>query len=165
MGGNLEDLKKQQYEKTAEFRKDIGDGFVIIKYKRPPNFEAIRAVYPNAARPNTIFAYNDAIYVPSGADLPPSLIAHEKVHLTRQQKVGADTWWHAYMNDINFMYNEEVLAHAAEYKHLIEGASRQVRRASMKMVSKRLSGGLYGAGVTRMKAEEDILDAIERNLV
>jgi hypothetical protein len=147
-------------------RLSIGDGFFILKGKRPPNYDVIRARFPQAGRPGVIFAYHTTIYVPSGNDIPASLIAHEKVHLTRQLKVGADRWWQLYIGDPSFMYHEEVLAHAAEYKHIMsEAPSRQVRRAALKTVAKRLSGGLYGAGVSRAYAEAGILEAIERNLV
>lgn len=157
---------EQSKPDLSDVRISIGEGFFICKGKRPPNYRAILEVFPGASRPGVIFAYDDTIYVPSGSDLPPSLIEHEKIHLFRQRKSGPDMWWHLYLTNPSFMYNEEVLAHAAEYKFIAANApSRQVRRSSLKMVSKRLSGGLYGAGITRTKAEADILNAIERNMV
>jgi hypothetical protein len=87
----------------------------VIIVDRPPNFEQIRAAFPNAEKPGVMFAY-DNIYNPSGNVIPPALIAHEEVHILRQAGVGAQCWWDKYINDPEFRYNEELLAHVAEFQ-------------------------------------------------
>jgi hypothetical protein len=98
----------------------------MIIVDRPPNFEAIRAAFPKADGEGVMFAYDGNIYNPSGKTIPPALIAHEEVHLERQKFSrpdesgivygGPDYWWDRYINDSEFRYVEELLAHAAEFK-------------------------------------------------
>jgi hypothetical protein len=81
----------------------------------PPNFEQIRASFPDAEKPGVMFAY-DNIYNPSGSVIPSALLAHEEVHILRQAGVGAQCWWDKYINDPEFRYYEELLAHVAEFQ-------------------------------------------------
>jgi hypothetical protein len=100
----------------------------VIILERPPNFEQVHAAFPKADGLGVLFAYGGNIYNPSGISIPPALIAHENVHLARQSDMdprdsyptrvtGADVWWDHYLRDTEFRYNEELLAHAAEFKH------------------------------------------------
>jgi hypothetical protein len=89
----------------------------LIIIDRPPNFEQIKAAFPKAENVGILFAFDGAIYNPSGIVVPPALVAHENVHLERQRKAfSADAWWAAYLTDTGYRYNEELLAHAAEFK-------------------------------------------------
>lgn len=133
----------------------------IINGQRPPNFDKIHAVFPLASKPGVIFAYDGAIYNPSGGDLPEQLLVHESVHLKRQvdHEGGADGWWDDYLNNVNFRYFEELLAHRAEYDEAIKNATnRQQRRSALKPIAKRLSSALYGRAVTTEQAKKDILN-------
>jgi len=52
---------------------------------RPPNFEDVLKVFPEAEKPGVIFAYGDKIYAPgSKGVLRVELYAHEIVHCDRQ---------------------------------------------------------------------------------
>lgn len=99
----------------------------MIIVDRPPNFEQIKIAFPKSDGGNVIFAYAGDIYCPSGAAIPPALIAHEEVHLARQKMMepcsgsatqwsGPDLWWQYYLEDSEFRYQEELLAHVAEFK-------------------------------------------------
>jgi len=99
----------------------------VIIVDRPPNFEQIRAAFPNAEKPGVMFAYDGKIYNPSGIVVPPALVAHEEVHLKRQKALGSDAgsttqwsgpdlWWQQYLEDSEFRYHEELLAHVAEFQ-------------------------------------------------
>jgi hypothetical protein len=99
----------------------------VIIVDRPPNFELIQAAFPKSVNPGVMFAYDGNIYNPSGQTIPPALIAHEEVHLRRQREMGPDAdsttrwsgpefWWQRYLEDSEFRYNEELLAHVAEFK-------------------------------------------------
>ncbi len=88
----------------------------MIINERPPNFDQIQAAFPKAENPGVLFAYDGNIYNPSGIVIPPALIAHEEVHLNRQRNGGPNSWWDKYLVDSEFRYNEELLAHAAEFK-------------------------------------------------
>ena len=89
----------------------------MIIIGRPPNFEQIKAAFPDAEKPGVMFAYGN-IYNPSGNVIPPALIAHEKVHLERQHPPFSNPgeWWDRYIHDSEFRYYEELLAHVAEFQ-------------------------------------------------
>lgn len=123
----------------------------------PPNIQQILEVFPLANGGGVIFAYAPDIYVPSGNDLPPELLAHEAVHIERQLVIGVDNWWAQYLIDPEFRYHEELLAHRAEYQKLCELIpNRQGRRSKLKHVAKKLSAALYGKMITFDKAVEDL---------
>lgn len=126
---------------------------------RPKNYADILKVFPMASNPGVIFAYAPDIYCPSGKPVPESLLVHEAVHIERQTTMGVEAWWDRYLTDLQFRYIEELLAHRAEYDNLIgsPNAPRNVRRAAIKMVSKKLAAGLYGRMVTPTQAAQDIL--------
>jgi hypothetical protein len=89
----------------------------MIINQRPPNFEQIHAAFPNADKPGVLFAYDGRIWNPSGIVVPPALIAHEEVHLKRQEALGDPCyWWTSYIEDSEFRYTEELHAHVAEFK-------------------------------------------------
>lgn len=125
---------------------------------RPPNFAAIVKIFPLAVNAGTIFAYDGDIYAPGRrSELPSCIIAHELVHLERQKEIGADLWWQRYLEDEKFRYDEELLAHRAEYQALARMApSRQMRRQALAHVAKKLSGALYGRMVTVNQAKDEI---------
>lgn len=125
---------------------------------RPPNFDIIAAAFPGAYNPGVIFAYGKEVYNPSNEDIPDSLIAHELVHCSRQIDMGIGEWWDRYINDGEFRYNEELLAHIAEWEHVKHdpNLNRNERRSVFKQIAKRLSGPLYGKTVTLEKAKRDI---------
>lgn len=123
----------------------------------PPNIAAIVKVFPMATNSGTIFAFGEFIYVPSGKELPPELMAHELVHCERQLKQGVDEWWAQYLVDPDFRYHEELLAHRAEYLKLCElYPTRHQRRYFLQHVAKKLAARLYGKMVTIQRASEDI---------
>lgn len=131
---------------------------IKIIHERPPNFEAIHAVFPGASGEGVIFAYGDTIYNPSGQALPQSLLDHERVHCERQLEIGVDRWWNTYLFDGEFRYNEELLAHQAEWQAVQRDGSlsRPQRRDQLKQIAKRLSGPLYGRRVSFEQAKRDI---------
>lgn len=88
----------------------------MIIVDRPPNFEQIHAAFPDADKPGVLFAYGRSIYNPSGGPVPLALLVHEATHLGRQSS--PEKWWHRYIEDSEFRYNEELLAHAAEFRQL-----------------------------------------------
>jgi hypothetical protein len=125
----------------------------VIIVDRPPNFEQIKAAFPDAEKPGVMFAYGN-IYNPSGNVIPPALIAHEEVHLVRQKALdphpgsttqwsGADLWWQRYLEDCEFRYNEELLAHVAEFKAQRAGNDRNFGARLLMHTALRLVAPLY----------------------
>ncbi len=123
----------------------------------PPNFASIHRVFPNASGPGVLFAYAPDIYSMYVTEIPPEMLAHEKVHIERQEAYegGVEAWWARYLVDAEWRYNEELLAHRAEYQYL-SGLSRQLRRSALKTVAKKLSGALYGRMIPLDKAIKDL---------
>ena len=135
----------------------------IIYGQLPPNITAICAAIPEARRPGVIFAYGDKIYVPSGKELEHHLKVHEAIHCIRQRELGVEFWWSKYLTDLRFRYQEELVAHAAEYDSRIRGnLNRNQRRAALKMIAQRLASPLYGCGGGWKKAADDILKEVDR---
>lgn len=124
-----------------------------IKHTRPPNFAKIVEVFPLARGPLVIFAYAPYIYVPNGKPLLTSLIAHETIHVKRQKKMGVELWWDTYLTSPKFRWEEEVLAHRAEYDSLAAMAwSDRARMKALKTVARKLAAPLYGRMVTVTEA-------------
>jgi hypothetical protein len=117
----------------------------------PPNYEAIvRAFGP--LRPTVVFAYGDAIYSPSGSNLSPDLIEHEKVHLRQQADVGgAEVWWERYITDPQFRLDQEVEAYRAQVAWHTDRASR---RRCLRRVARDLASPMYGRIVTSAQARQ-----------
>lgn len=119
---------------------EIVDGF-------PPNIDAIDKAFKVKNKRGVIYAYDGAIYAPYGQQVSFALRAHEMVHLDRQRRHpgGADGWWNEYIESAEFRLLEELPAHYAEYRYIVNGgASRHERRAALVRIAKRLSGPLYG---------------------
>lgn len=126
----------------------------MIITARPPIFEQIQAAFPKSVNPGVMFAYDGNIYNPSGIVIPPALIAHEQVHLDRQKALdphpgsttqwsGADLWWQRYLEDCEFRYNEELLAHVAEFKTQRVTSDRNFGARLLTHIALRLVAPLY----------------------
>lgn len=115
----------------------------MIIIDQPPNFEKIQATFPKASYHGVLFAYYPNIHNPSGIVVPPALIAHEEVHLHRQRNDGPTKWWEQYLTDSEFRYNEELLAHVAEFKALRAGNDRNFVARMLLSTALRLIASLY----------------------
>lgn len=121
---------------------------------KPPNYLKIVAAFPKAIKKSTIFAYAPNIYVSDNKPISKALEVHEQVHLDRQQAYegGAESWWNRYLIDPKFRFEEELLAHIAEYQFLMQNGSRKDRRVALHMIATRLSSNLYGFRISYDKA-------------
>lgn len=123
---------------------------------RPPNFSRIIARFPMAQRQTVIFAYEPHIFAPTGK-VSPAIVAHEEVHIRRQKDIGVERWWDRYLSEAPFRYEEELLAHRAEYRYMLgENGSRQMRRSALKIVATKLAAPLYGGMVSVATAMRDL---------
>lgn len=129
---------------------------MIVVKAFPPNIHAIAEVFPSAMRPGVIFAYGKNLFNPSGIEISPSLMEHEKLHGERQRMIGVELWWKRYLEEPQFRYEEELLAHRAEYRKASEGVNRQQRRHHLHHIAKRLASPLYGKIKTFEQCKKDI---------
>lgn len=122
----------------------------------PPNFDRIAAAFPEAKRKGVMFTYGPVIYAPHGIQVPSALKMHEQVHCDRQAEIGVERWWDQYIVDVEFRFNEELLAHRVEYgwfrKYRPDKRSKMLRE-----LAERLSSKLYGSMVSRSDAQKMIL--------
>lgn len=108
----------------------------------PPNINKIKEVLTPAS--SAVFAYNGAIYNPSGVHLPRHLEVHEEVHII-QQAGKCDEWWDRYLSDPYFRFRQEVEAHHAQYKFIRSAESnREKVNYLVFFYAKALSGPMYG---------------------
>lgn len=116
----------------------------------PPIIWDIKEVLPWAMNPGVLFSWGDKIYNPSGINIHPALLVHEAVHGERQTDV--IDWWARYLVHPSFRFEEEKLAHIAEYQWWCDHGNRHERRAFLELIAKRLASPLYGSVITRAKA-------------
>lgn len=123
---------------------------------RPPNFDAIVAVFPDAAKPGVIFAYGGRIYAPGGVNVSPALQEHEQVHIA-QQGDDPDAWWARYLVDPAFRFAQEMEAHRVEWlAYCRRHASPFKRSQALGIIAHTLSSSLYGSLVTLDEAKKAI---------
>jgi hypothetical protein len=128
----------------------------------PPGklYSAIAERFPAVKNHRVIFAYGDVIFNPQRVEITPALLAHEGVHGYRQ---GNDpmAWWGRYLNDIDFVFQEELVAHVAEAEAMMRSApSRQQRRRAIPIVARKLAAPIYGPMITTHKARTAITKAM-----
>ena len=111
---------------------------VKIKKGFHPNIEAIRAKFPLEG--NEIFTYGNTIYTPGR--LTKSLLAHERVHVRQQLRMGVEFWWQQYLVSAPFRLTQELEAHQVEWQ----------MGGRMPELAARLSSKLYGNLVSHDKA-------------
>lgn len=137
----------------------------------PPMMDLIDATFQVAGKP-VIFAWGDKIYNPCGVKIGPELLAHEAVHRTQQltgthQFGGARAetairdWWYRYCADPQFRLEQEIPAHAAEFKKLLamHGDASNNARIALSNVALKLAAPLYGKLITVAEAKKAILAA------
>lgn len=133
-------------------------GQIPIRYERPPFWDRILALAPEAEKGDVIFAFGTVIYRPNiCAGLSPPLMAHETVHCDRQMLYpgGVNAWWERYLIDPQFRLDEEVPAHKAELAALWQKVKSPSMRAHwLSRLAARLSGKLYGNLITVAEAKK-----------
>lgn len=133
--------------------------FLEVVDGRPPNYEAIVAVFPGAADPGVIFAYGGQIYAPGGRRPSPALQAHESVHCERQG-TRPEHWWELYLTDPVFRLEEELLAHRAEYRaYCARHANRAKQAQALEGIARKLAAPLYGGLISPEDARRAILES------
>lgn len=124
---------------------------------RPPNFDQIAALFPEAHKEGVIFTYGETVYVVGSDSLIGPLRAHEAVHVQRQLKAGVETWWGQYLVDAEFRLAEELPAHRAEYQTIVGQIGRIKARHYMEQIAGRLCGPLYGGIISEANARKALL--------
>jgi hypothetical protein len=121
---------------------------MLISTEFPPNYEQIRTRFQldkfiaGGAKP--VFAYSPFIHNPFRNSLAPEIIAHERVHISRQGG-RPEVWWDQYLASEDFRMAEELLSHVAEYLVGCQRAkNRNDRRRIFDYIAGRLVAPMYG---------------------
>lgn len=72
-----------------------------------------------------------------------ALLAHEETHLIRQQQEGVLWWALQYVFDMEFRWNEEKLAHMAEWEYLMRFHNRKFNEGSYRVYEYRVQHTSY----------------------
>jgi hypothetical protein len=125
---------------------------IVIDY--PPLYDEIDAMFHVRKLRGVIFSFGPVVYNPSGITIAPEFIAHELVHGQRQgaSEPAILDWWRRYLYEPRFRLAEEIPAHVAEYRWLLENGNRDTRRAAASTVAARLAAPIYGRMVGRSAA-------------
>ena len=133
-----------------------------IVIDRPPNYDAIVAVFPFARRDGVIFTYGTKIYNPSGAAISGALKCHESVHSQSQLMGTPQEWWERYLAEPLFRLEEELIAHRAEYRAFRGWTpDRNAVARELHAIAQRLAGPLYGGLITYAAARRMITVDVE----
>lgn len=124
-----------------------------IRFERPPLWAEIDARFNVAGKP-VIFSWGEIIYNPENIHVTPELIVHEAQHGVRQLNSTVrndpdadpiEAWWLCYIQNEEFRFEEERLAHKAEYAFLAAGVKdRNSLNRLLVRTANRLGAPLYG---------------------
>ena len=122
----------------------------------PPIYPKLVETFRIHERRDVVFSFGPKLYNPYGTYIPDAIIVHEAIHGARQGKGVNDVngWWSRYMVDPAFRLVEEIHAHRAECRWLLEHNDRRRRRAAIKQVAAKLAAPLYGSLVTLSEARK-----------
>lgn len=110
--------------------------------EKPPNWDKLVELY-NAEWGPTVVTYGDTIY--SAHELSPDLIAHERVHVEQQTKMGAEMWWDMFYQSPQFRLEQELEAYRAQYRFLkTQTKNRNLLAQKLAKIATDLSSYRYG---------------------
>jgi hypothetical protein len=137
-------------------------------------WDQIAAKFDVVGKP-IIFAWGDTIFNPERVPLTKELHAHEEVHGERQWAYregpcpcpaeAVELWWQRYLIDPEFRLDEEIPAHAAEYKaYCKRHHGTHARSTALAMIARKLASPLYGGLIGQADAERCVLIGRQREL-
>lgn len=134
------------------------DGAVKVEVAYPPNYDEIAKKFP--LKKGVIFTYGDTIYNPDDVEISRHLYAHESIHATRQG-ITPHIWWHSYLNDTQFRYEEELMAHRMEFFVAAHGTKDlNLRNKHLTYIAMRLCSPLYGLGISMARARKEVAENV-----
>lgn len=103
-----------------------------------------------------LWSWGDRIYNPLNIEIPRELIAHERVHGHRQFGQ-VETWWDRYLASPAFRYEEELVAHRAEWHSMVRYGAGKNLAPVFDAIASRLASALYGNVVTLEQAKAALI--------
>lgn len=118
----------------------------------PPNYDLIKlAVNPP---PEAIFCYGDTIYNFSGKPIPEDTLLHESIH-TKQQGKNIETWWHKWVTNPTFRYEQEFEAYAHQFAFIQKHYPARAQKEALYELARNLKE-LYGLNINLQETESRI---------
>lgn len=158
---------------------------MLVVRARPPMYEEIVKVFPEATGEGVIFSWGRVIYNPTSAVITQALHEHECIHSVQQiglldphrdprgpmpdeeararEDVAIREWWKRYLVDAVFRLEQELPAHIAEYRAYRKrhGDPHKVARY-LDQVAHKLSSPLYGGIISVREARDALLLGLPR---
>lgn len=129
-----------------------------ILIEKPPVYDrCVRAFGENAivGKP-VIWSWGDKIYNPMNIEISRELLAHEAVH-GRRQLGKVESWWESYLANDRFRYEEELVAHRAEWQNWVRWHAGRDNADVLNAIAGRLASALYGNVVSFGQARSAVL--------
>ena len=117
----------------------------------PPNIHAIRLA-GMVVDDNSVFCYNDTIFVPSGKELSPDIEYHERIH-SQQQDGNAEQWWNRYLSDKEFRKSQELEAFIGQYLFIKKHVPTKIAEEWLEEMAHILSSPQYALTLTFYQAK------------
>lgn len=139
----------------------VEDMSLEIVCELPPAdiYEACDKKFGIRGRKGVVWTVGGKLYNPDAVKIDPALFAHEQVHSDRQLAAASiEAWWRDYLENPQFRFDEELIAHQVEWKVAKQVIPSYERRVyALNFIIDRLSGPLYGNMIERRYAKRLIL--------
>ena len=128
-----------------------GIGYRIITTP-PPNYEEAFKKFGASFDKGIVFTYGRDVHVKIGK-LRDDVEAHETVHVVQQTTYpgGPEAWWKRYMEDSEFLLDQELEAYRTQYKFVLKNYPKRQHFEMLKFYAECLSG-FYDLGIGMMTA-------------
>lgn len=98
------------------------------------------------------WTFGDTIYNPHKGALDRALLVHEVTHMKQQQDTPV-AWWHKYLQDEHFRYEQELEAYKNQYiVYTQEIKDKNALFRALYSLATDLSGPMYGNVVSKQRA-------------
>jgi hypothetical protein len=123
----------------------------------PDNIEEIHAKFPAVKdNPYVVFTYYPHVYKRIDLDLPLDLQIHEATHLKQQEVMGGAAWWKSYLEDEEFLLEQEIEAYGTQLAFLMHYSKRKQMERGKEQFALQLSSAMYGNIISYAEAESKI---------
>lgn len=120
-----------------------------ISFDYPPIYEEIKKKFKLSGR--EVFTFGDTIYNPAKLQISDHLMIHEETHGEQQKHddTVAKIWWQRYLQDKEFLLNQEVEAYSNQYKFICNKVKdRNARFRNLHIICQDLAGPMYGNAIS-----------------
>ena len=123
----------------------------------PDNIEEIHAKFPAVKdNPYVVFTYYPHIYKRVDLELPLDLQVHEATHLKQQEVIGGAAWWKSYLEDEEFLLEQEIEAYGTQLAFFMHYSRSKQTHNAKEQFAMQLSSAMYGNIISYAEAESKI---------